>query len=208
MYNFLTDLDEYFCETYANYDKLCVLPGYKMPMMQASRIDEFGRTRTYTLPANTMRLAAQEKKAALLAELKNRLVDITFSFTFEPIGGFRRFKNALSVGGFSKLFRAILKKYALEEEQGAEGLAIDKEIWQKIYKGKFMPTKNLLFSLALAAQISWDDTLVLFNACGYEFDYAYQKDVVLSYLIKNQVYDRGMIEAALDEYKISNLFLA
>ena len=61
-FEFIADLDEYFCEKYANYDKLCILPGYKMPLMQASKIDEFGRTRTYTLPAETMRLALQERK--------------------------------------------------------------------------------------------------------------------------------------------------
>ena len=36
MFDFITDLDEYFCEKYANYDKLCVLNGYKMPVMPQS----------------------------------------------------------------------------------------------------------------------------------------------------------------------------
>ena len=50
-FEFLTDLDEYFCEKYANYDKLCVLPGYRMPKMQESRMEITGyRTarRTYS----------------------------------------------------------------------------------------------------------------------------------------------------------------
>ena len=34
MYDFIIDLDAYFCEKYAGYDKLSVLPGYKMPLMQ------------------------------------------------------------------------------------------------------------------------------------------------------------------------------
>ncbi len=208
MYDFLTDLDEYFCESYANYDKLCVLPGYRMPMMQASRVDELGRTRTYTLPANTMRLAAQEKKAELLAELKTRLVDTTFSFSFEPIGGFTRFKNLLKGKPFTKLFNAFLKKYGTSAESGVEGLVIDKEIWQKICKGRFLPTKNLLFSMALCLQTSWEDLTLLLRACDCEIDYACPKDVVVSYLVKNRVYGAGMVEAALSEYKIRNLFLA
>ena len=81
MYDFLVDLDEYFCEKYANYDKLCVLPGYRMPTMQATSTDEFGRSYSYTLPANTMRLALQENKAEILAELKKRIVDKGFSFS-------------------------------------------------------------------------------------------------------------------------------
>ena len=82
MYDFISDLDEYFCEKYANYDKLCVLKGYKMPVMQASEVREDGRTYAYTLPASTMRLAAQEKKAELLAALKERMTDVTFSYSF------------------------------------------------------------------------------------------------------------------------------
>ena len=99
MYDFLIDLDEFFCEKYANYDKLCILPGYKMPMMQASEVREDGRTYAYTLPAETMRLGLQEKKAELLTELKNRMVDTTFSFSFR-IHGFWARKKAW----FSKLF--------------------------------------------------------------------------------------------------------
>ena len=58
---FLSDLDNFFCEEYANYDKLCVLDGYKMPVMQRTITKEDGRAYSYTLPASTMRLADQER---------------------------------------------------------------------------------------------------------------------------------------------------
>ncbi len=208
MYEFLTDLDAYFCEKYANYDKLCILPGYKMPVMQATRLDDFGRTYAYTLPAETMRLATQENKAALLAELKTRLVDMTFSFSFQPIGFFGRIRGCFSKYGFAKNLKDMLKKYGLDASAAGKGLSIDGEIWKGICKGKYLPSKNLLFSLALTAQFSLEDTLALFALCGYELDYSIPKDVVISYLLTNKVYNSGMIEAALAEYKISNLFIA
>ncbi len=207
MYDFLTDLDGYFCEKYANYDKLCVLPGYKMPLMQTSKVDEFGRTRAYTLPASTMRLAAQEKKNELLAELKNRMVDTTFSFSFEPLSFFKRIKNKTSKFGFIKPFRIILNKYGLTEESAGEGLTVSKEIWRGICKGKFLPTKNLVLSFALTAQLSMEDTEMLLYVCNSRFDYAIPKDVVISYLLSNKVYNSGMVAAALQEYKIANLFI-
>ena len=108
MYDFIADLDEYFCEKYANYDKLCILPGYKMPMMQATELREDGRTYSYTLPANTMRLAKQEKKAALLAELKSRMTDVTFSFSFRPYGFFTKIKNSFSKYAFHKNLKKII----------------------------------------------------------------------------------------------------
>lgn len=207
MYDFLTDLDGYFCEKYANYDKLCVLPGYVMPVMHRSEVDEFGRTRTYTLPANTMRLATQEKRDELLAELKKRMSDATFSFSFKPIGFFRRIADRFSKITPRKVLKGLLDKYGISEADAFEGLAIDAEVWQGICKGKFEPTKNLIYSLALTAHISYDDTLNLMYIFGYEFDNANVKDVVISYLLTSKVYNRAMIDAALAEYKVTNLFI-
>jgi hypothetical protein len=207
MYDFIADLDEYFCENYANYDKLCVLPGYKMPLMQTSRIDEFGRTLAYTLPANTMRLALQEKKVELLAALKTRLNDLTFSFSFRPLGLFGSLHHKFSKYGFTKHFKAILKKYGLTEQTAAEGLDVSEEIWKKICSGKFLPTKNLIFSFALTAQISYEDTEEMLLLCEEGFDHTFVKDVVVSYLLNSRVYSPAMVERALNEYKVSNLFI-
>ena len=79
-FEFIADLDEYFCEKYANYDKICVLKGYKMPKMQATKRLENGRDYSYTLPADTMRLALQENRLELLADLKTRMADKAVRF--------------------------------------------------------------------------------------------------------------------------------
>lgn len=207
MYDFITDLDEYFCEKYANYDKLCVLPGYKMPLMQASKIDEFGRTRTYTLPAETMRLALQEKKAELLAQLKEKMTDVTFSFSFQPMGLFASLGSKYSKHGFTKNLKKMLAKYGISEEAALAGLDVSEEIWKNICKGKFLPTKNLIFSLALTAQLSYEDTEELLAYGSEEFNYTIVKDVVIAYLLQNKVYAPEMIKAALNEYKVCNLFI-
>jgi hypothetical protein len=206
-YDFIADLDEYFCEKYANYDKLCVLNGYKMPLMQASEVDEIGRTRAYTLPANTMRLALQENKRDLLAQLKSKMTDVTFSFSFEPISFFASLKSKFSKYGFTKNFKRMLAKYGIDEKEAAENLDVDEEIWKNICRGKFQPSKNLIFSLALTAQFSFDDTEELLAYCYQEFDFTIVKDVVISYLLYNKVYSPVMIQEALEEYKVSNLFI-
>ena len=207
MYDFLTDLDDFFCKKYANYNKLCTLPSYVMPVMQRSEVREDGRTYAYTLPAETMSLDNQQKKAELLSELKQRLVDMDFSFSFIPLSVFTRIKNKFSKYGVYKNLQKMLEKYGVKKEDAIESLSISEEIWDKIYKGAFLPTKNLVYSLALTAQFSHDDTCALMFLCGYEFDFEKPKDVVISYLLMNKVYDRGMIDAALSEYKVTNLFL-
>ena len=132
MYDFITDLDGYFCETYANYDKLCILPGYVMPVMQRSEVRADGRTYAYTLPAETMRLANQEKKEEILRELKSRLTDITFSFSFRPVGKFARIHNLFSKFAFYKNLKLTLKKYGVSLEEAGKGLDVSEEIWKNI----------------------------------------------------------------------------
>ena len=207
MHDFIVDLDGYFCEKYANYDKLCVLPGYKMPLMQRSEVDDFGRTRTYTLPADTMCLAKQEKKEELLAALKAKMTDTTFSFSFLPLNIFQRIGNRFSKFAFYKNLRIALNKYGMTDAEVLENLTISEEVWKGIVKGKFLPTKNLLFSLALTAQLSYDDLTSLMALCEYEFDFSIVKDVVIAYLLQTSVYNRGMIDRALAEYKVTNLFI-
>mgnify|MGYP006896614315 CR=1 FL=1 len=207
MFDFIADLDAYFCETYANYDKLCVLKGYRMPKMQDSKIDEFGRTYAYTLPASTMRLSLQENKAEILKTLKTQLLDKTFSFSFRPLGFFARLKNKISAYGFLKWFKETLKKYNVTPMEAGEQLQIEPKIWKEICKGNFMPTKNTLLSLALTVNLSIEDTENLLLVCGYDFDYRVVKDVVISYLLTQKVFNRDMIDLALKEYKVENLFL-
>lgn len=207
MDEFILQLDEYFCEKYANYDKLCLLPGYKMPLMQASEIRADGRTYAYTLPPETMSLSRQEKKAEILAALKERMVDVTFSFSFRPIGVFKRVKNVFSRYAPYKILKKILQKYKLTDGEVLKSVNVSAEIWKGICKNKYLPSKNLIFSLGLAGHFSYDDVQVLLRLCGYEFEHTYVKDVVVSYLFQEKVFNPTMLERAFAEYKVANLFL-
>ena len=207
MQDLIMDLDAYFCEKYANYDKICILEGYRMPTMQASKVDDFGRTVAYTLPSNTMRLALQENKTELLAKLKEQLVDPTFSFSFMPFGFFSKLRNKISKKGTHKQLKMVLSRHNISEKEALEGLNISEEIWKNIYNGSFAPTKNLILSLALTCQLTHEETQFLLNMIYEEFDYSMVKDVVIAYLLNQKVYNRTMIDCALNEYKVSNLFL-
>ena len=207
MDEFILQLDEYFCEKYANYDKLCLLPGYKMPLMQASEIRADGRTYAYTLPPETMSLSRQEKKAEILAALKARMVDVTFSFSFRPVGVFARIRNVFSKYAPHKSLKNILQKYKLTDEDVLQNVNVSAAVWKGICKGKYLPSKNLIFSLGLAGHFAYEDVQALLRLCEYEFDYTYVKDVVVSYLFKEKVFNPTMLAHAFAEYKVANLFL-
>lgn len=206
-FEFISDLDAYFCEVYANYDRLCVLPGYRMPKMQDTRTDEFGRKYSYTLPAKTMNLANQEKKEELLKLLKEKLTDKTFSFTFRPVSFWGRFTGFFAKNTFKKLFKETAARYNAEPETFLEGLDVDAEIWKNIVKGKFYPSKNMIFSIAIVGRFTYKETKDLLAICGYEFSFDEVKDVVVSYLLFKSIFNPAMVQAALEEYKLANLFI-
>ncbi len=207
MNGLIADLDEYFCEKYANYDKICGLKGYVMPVRQTTRTDEFGRTVAYTLPPEHMRLSLQLKREELLAQLKTELLDKSFSFSFQPYNFFQFINQRFTRTSFYKHLEYVLYKHNLTAKEVGTRLKIDEKIWRKIYKGYFEPSKNLIFSLALNEHLTFGETQSLLYTCGVDFDYTQEKDVVISYLLDCGVYNEDMIRQALDEYKITNLYI-
>ena len=206
-FSFLEDLDEYFCEKYANYDKLCVLDGYVMPVMQATRIDEYGRTYAYTLPADTLRLSLQEKKKGILQQFKAKTTDKSFSFSFRPLSFWEKVSDFFAKNTFKKEFEKLLGRYNLSSEQAKQGLAVDDQVWGWIIKGGAHPTKNLIFSFALVHHVSLKDVKRLLAVCNHELDFTQEKDVVISYLISNSIFNADMVACALQEYHIEHLFI-
>ena len=206
MQEFIRSLDEYFCEKYANYDSLCVLKGYKMPKMQTTEeID--GIKRSYTLPPETMRLALQENKEELLKEVKKNAVDKSFSFSFFPLNWKRRLSNRFGVFGFKRVFEDILSKKKLTALEIEKGLTLESGVFKKVCKGSYLPTKNLVLSIALVGELSMGETNRLLDACGEEWAYSQIKDTVVAYLLENKVFSLELIKTAMAEYKVDNLFI-
>lgn len=206
-YDFIADLDEYFCEAYANYDKLCLLPGYRMPQMQTTQVDPFGDVVAYTLPANTMRLALQEEKQAILKALKQKMVDVQFSFSFVPVPFRKRVKNLFSKRPYRKVLAEILERAGVSQEEAGKRLDIDGQIWKNICRGRYYPTKNVVFSLAVVCGLPYADAKELLTMQGEGFDYTSVKDTVIAYLLFKKITDPNMVQAALEEYRVTNLFI-
>ena len=206
-FDFIKDLDDYFCEAYAGYDKLCLLPGYVMPKMHELKEDAFGDMVASTLPMNTMRLALQEKKEDILRAFKEKIVDVDFSFSFIPVPWYKRLKNLFSKKAYHKQLLEILKNSSVVAEEAAKGLTIDEKIWKKILKGSYLPTKNLIFSLALTANLEYADVKQLLQGIGAAFDYTVVRDTVVAYLLFKKITNAEMKKAALEEYRVKNLFV-
>ena len=206
-FEFIADLNEFFCEKYANYDKLCVLPGYRMPKMQETKRDAFGRPHSYTLPENTMALSKQEQKAELLTALKEKMYDKNFSFSFKPLTFFEKISERFSKVTFIKTLKEIAARYNLDVKELGNELDIEPIVWQNIQKGVFYPSKPLIFAIGISAHFSYREVKELLRVSGYDFDFASVTDVVISYLLIKGIYNSAMVDAALEEYKILPLMI-
>ena len=207
-YAFISDLNDYFCEKYANYDRICVLKGYVMPKMQTTERRADGTDYSYTLPAETMRLSLQKNKAELLSQLKERMTDYTFSFSFRPLSFFEKIRCNRSKYSFKRTFAAVCARYSLTAEEALSKTDVNEKTKKRLLCGAYYPTKNLLFTLALACGFSMQDTESLLAVCALGIDYSLVKDVVVSYLIANKVHNPGMVTAALKEFKVDGLFFS
>ena len=206
-FQFISDLDGYFAEKYANYDKICVLKGYIMPKMQDTKRLEDGRDYSYTLPASTMRLATQKNCEDLIKQLKDGFSDTSFSFSFRPLSFWERQRDKFNKRRFKTVFPEVLKRRSVTLDEIKPRMNVDEIVWKRIENGRYYPTKNLLFSIALAAGLSDDDLNELMDVCALSYDFTEPKDVVVAYLITRGVKNPEMIKAAFQEYKIGNLFL-
>ena len=92
-------------------------------------------------------------------------------------------------------------------EEAGKRLTIDEGIWKKIVKGAYVPTKNLVFSLALTANLEYADAKQLLIGIGEAFDYTEVRDTVIAYLLFKKITNDEMKKAALEEYRVENLFI-
>ena len=80
----LRDLDDYFCKKFTDFDMIGAMPSYQsvtlsMILKNKNRIEDG------EYAANEMRkISFQPEAAKVLAELKERYVDNTFTFSFRP----------------------------------------------------------------------------------------------------------------------------
>lgn len=204
--DFLKDLDDFFGKTYTDFDLISAMPSYEsvtisMILKNKNRIEE-GQ-----IASNEMRkIAWQPQKDAVLAELKERLVDNSFSFSFRPArpgGRIRAFFGSKNHGG--ALLAAFIRKYGEDPDAAAEHLGLREEVWKGLRRGKFVPEKQLLFRAMLLYGFSREDGAVLLRACDAYYDFACVRDVVVCYLVSYRILNPEMIGKAFDEYRLRRI---
>ena len=204
--NFIADLDAFFGKYYTNYDFICSMPSYEsmtvsMILRNKNRIEEG------EYAANEMRkISFQSDPAKVLAEIKERYVDNSFTFSVRVAPLRQRFLAAFGSKNLpGRLLEKFIAKYGEDPAHMAQKLGLDEKTWKDTLRGYYIPEKVLLFKLFLLLGMRKEDTEALMKLCGAYYNFEDARDVVVRYLIGYRVFNREMIDKAFDEYHIRRI---
>lgn len=198
---FIRALDEYFCAHYSDYVRLSAIEGYVMPdVLYVADDGNIARR-----DSACMRLDRQKDAAELLARFKAGLADTSFTFSFY----FRSLRDKLhdlrEKNTFAKLLPKVLAHVSETAESAGKLLEIEPQFWNLLVKGKVYPEKNTVLALALVCRLQLTDVQNLLIVSGFTFRDDDVRDVVVRYLIEQQIFNPVMRDRCLAEYKIDCL---
>ena len=198
---YIQALDEYFCANYSDYVRLAALEGYVRPeVIYIGKDGNIARR-----DSSVLRLSGQKNAEEILKRFKADLSDTDYTFNFTVPSYFARLRDLSRKHTFKKVLAFTLKKYNETWESVGKKLDIEPRFWEMIAKGKLYPEKGTVFALALVCHMRPVDLTNLLNACGFEIKKESVRDVVVSYLIEQKVFNAEMRDACLAEYRINTI---
>lgn len=204
--NFIQDLNEYFSKKYANYDLICSVPSYEsvtvsMLLKNRNRIEE-----GEIVSNETRKIAYQPQAEKVLAEVKERYVDNNFTFSVRVAPTKTRMKTMFGITGITgKAVAGTISRYGEDPVKYGEKLGLTEDVWKKVLKGFYIPEKVLIYKMTILLGLSQKDNFDLMKACGYVYDFADARDVVMRYILDYRLFNRDMVRAAFEEFHIRKI---
>ena len=108
-------------------------------------------------------------------------------------------------GSFGEYLQQMINKKGMKNSEVYTAANLTKQYFSKLLKGKVMPSKTKILSLAIALQLNMDETIDLLRMSGYAFSPFSQVDKIFEYFIRNKIYDIYQIDIVLFDYGLPTL---
>lgn len=157
--------------------------------------------RTYVLQAVNKYLNERLQDDATYSPTYERLLESVRSQNIEPTVPLEELMNNLDAS-FSQMLLKMIDAKGLSDVEVYRRANLDRKLFSKIRNNaSYTPSKRTAIALAIALELSLDETDALLERAGYALSQAVKFDVIIEYFIINMNYDIYEINEVLFEYE-------
>ncbi len=105
---------------------------------------------------------------------------------------------------FSDDLKYYMEKHNIKNSQCYKNALMDKNVFSRILNcdRDYCPSKSTVIQFCFAMQLSLEETEEFLRKTGYALTDRYGFDLIVTYMIMNEVYDLQILNECLEAYKL------
>ncbi|WP_108669106.1 hypothetical protein [Peribacillus acanthi] len=107
---------------------------------------------------------------------------------------------------FQEVLFSFIENKGLQDPEVYKRAGIDRKLFSKIRSNrKYHPRKNTIVALALALELSYEQTDHLLDTAGYTLSDSDTSDLIIKYCLEKKMYDIDNVNQTLEYFSLKTL---